>query len=137
MASVIQEIAIGSTADEVWKVIRDFEDGPARMAPGYVVGTRRDGDCRVVTFADGAVARERFVSVDDDARRIVYAIVGDSIRPVHDNASMQVVSDGEHGCRLIWIHDVLPDALAAPMEAAMTRGLAVIKRTLESRTTAA
>jgi hypothetical protein len=64
----------------------------------------------------------------------VYTIVGDSIRPAHDNAAMHVVPDGAHGCRLIWTHDVLPDALAAPIEAAMTRGLAVIKQTLEALT---
>jgi len=137
MASIRKEVLIRSSADDVWKVIGDFGAGPSRMAPGYVVDTRIDGDCRIVTFADGTVARERFVAVDDDARRVVYAVVGDDLRPEHDNASMEVIADEEHGCRLVWIHDVLPDDLAAPIEAAMTRGVAVIKQTLESQAGAA
>ncbi|MFD2768603.1 SRPBCC family protein [Micromonospora eburnea] len=133
MASIRNEISIKSSADDVWKVIGDFGTGPSRMAPGYVVDTRIDGDCRVVTFADGTVARERFISVDGDARRIVYTVIGDTLCPNHDNASMQVVAEDQHHCRLIWIHDVLPDDLAVPIQTAMAQGAAVIKRTLESR----
>ncbi|MER6145012.1 SRPBCC family protein [Streptomyces sparsogenes] len=133
MASISKELPLDIGADEAWEVIRDFGAGPSRMAPGFVVGTRVEADSRVVTFADGSVARERFVSVDDDARRIVYAVVGDTLRPAHDNASMQVVAEGEGRCRLIWIHDVLPDDLAEPIGAAMVQGMDVIKRTLEAR----
>jgi hypothetical protein len=137
MASIIKEVRINSSADDVWKVIGDFATGPSRMARGYVVDTRVDGDHRIVTFADGAVVRERFVSVDDNARRIVYAIVDGSLQPAHDNAAMQVIADDDRGCRLVWIHDVLPDDLAVHLETSMTRGIAVIKQTLESATTSA
>jgi len=75
--------------------------------------------------ADGTVVRERRVCVDHDTRRIVYAVVGGSVQPDHDNASPQVVADGERRCRLVWIRDVLPDELAAPM----SHGLGVIERT--------
>jgi hypothetical protein len=132
MASICKEILIRSSAEEVWEVIGDFSTGPSRMAPGFVVDTCVDADSRVVTFADGTVARERLVSVNHDIRRIVYAVVGDSIRPAHDNASMQVVADGEAHCRLVWIHDVLPDDLATSLDTAMTHGLTVIKQTLEA-----
>lgn len=94
MASISKEIVIESSAEDVWEVIGDFDAGPSRMAPGFVLDTRVEGDCRVVTFADDSVVRERRVSVDHDTRRIVYAVVGGSVRPVHDNASMQVVADG-------------------------------------------
>ncbi|MFG3708630.1 SRPBCC family protein [Micromonospora sp. NPDC047670] len=130
MASISKEIVIGANADEVWKVIGDFEEGPLRMAPGYVVDTRLEGGYRIVTFADGAVARERLVSVDHHARRIVYAVVGGTLSPAHDNASMQVVADDEHRCRLIWTHDVLPDDLAEPIETAMIRGMEAVRQTL-------
>ncbi|QKW32836.1 SRPBCC family protein [Actinomadura sp. NAK00032] len=130
MASIRKEISIRSSAEEVWEVIGDFGAGPSRMAPGFVVDTRVDGDSRVVTFADGTVARERFVSIDHETRRIVYAVVGESMQPDHDNASMQVVADGEAQCRLVWVHDVLPDDLATPIGTAMTHGLAVIQKTL-------
>ena len=92
-----------------------------------------DGGIRIVTFADGTVARERFVSVDHESRRIVYSVVGDGPGPAHDNASMQVFADGNESCRLVWIHDVLPDELAPTIEAAMAQGLAVIEKTLAGR----
>ncbi|TCC23600.1 SRPBCC family protein [Kribbella speibonae] len=132
MASITQEIVIESSAEDVWEVIGDFAAGPSRMAPGFVTGTQVEADCRVVAFADGTVVRERRVSVDHSTRRIVYAVVDGNVRPDHDNASMQVVADGERRCRLVWIRDVLPDELAAPMTEAMTYGLGVIKRTLDS-----
>lgn len=133
MASIRKEVLIESSAEDVWEVIGDFAAGASRMAPGFVVDTRTEADCRVVTFAHGAVARERLVSLDHDMRRIVYAVVGDSLQLVHDNASMQVIADGELRCRLVWIHDVLPDDLAPSLDAAMTHGLTVIKQTLEDR----
>ncbi|WP_328418359.1 SRPBCC family protein [Micromonospora sp. NBC_00389] len=132
MASIRKEIIIESSADEVWNVIRDFSAGPSRMAPGFVVDTRIEAASRVVTFADGTVARERLVSIDDVARRTVYSVVGDTIRPTHDNASMQVFDQGEAHSRLVWIHDVLPDDLATSLDAAMEQGMTVIKQTLES-----
>ena len=132
MASISKEILVKSSAQDVWEVIRDFGAGPSRMTSGYVVDTRVEGDSRVVTFANGTVARERFVSVDDDARGIVYAIIGDTLKPAHDNASMQVIADGDGRCRFVWIHDVLPDDLARSFEAAMTEAMAIIKETLES-----
>ncbi|WP_406079238.1 SRPBCC family protein [Micromonospora sp. NBC_00858] len=132
MASIRKEIIIESSADKVWNVIRDFSAGPSRMAPGFVVDTRMEAASRVVTFADGTVARERLVSIDDVARRTVYSVVGDTIRPTHDNASMQVFDQGEARSRLVWIHDVLPDDLATSLDAAMEQGMTVIKQTLES-----
>ena len=101
MASISQEIVIEADAQDVWAVIGEFATGPSRMAPGFGVDTRPEDDCRVVTFADGTVVRERFVGVDHDARRIVYSIVGGSVVPEHDNASMQIVADGERRCRLL------------------------------------
>ncbi|HWO63303.1 MAG TPA: SRPBCC family protein [Umezawaea sp.] len=131
MASISREIVIEAGAEDVWEVVADFAAGPSRMAPGFVVDTRVEADHRVVTFADGTVVRERLVTIDHDTRRIVYSVVGGSVRPEHDNASMRVVADGERRCLLVWSRDVLPDALAAPMAEAMARGLEVTKRTLD------
>ncbi|GAB3465086.1 SRPBCC family protein [Actinophytocola sediminis] len=128
MASVHREVVVESSAEDAWEVIGDFAEGPSRMAPGFVLDTQAEADCRVVTFADGTVVRERRVSVDHDTRRIVYAVLDGDVQ--HDNASMQVLADGERRCRLVWIRDVLPDELATPMAEAMTHGLEVIRRTL-------
>jgi hypothetical protein len=130
MASVTKEIIIEAEPAAVWAAIGDFIDGPVRMAPGFVTGSRPDGpDTRVVTFADGSVLRECLVAVDDDALRLAYAVVGGSLRPEHDNASMQVFPHGDGGSRFVWIHDVLPDALAPGIGAAMDHGLAVFAGT--------
>ena len=132
MASIIREVVIESSADDVWKVIGEFATGPSRMAPGFVVDTQAEGDFRTVTFADGTVVTERRIGLDDNARRIAYSIVGGSVEPVHDNASMQAFPDGERRCRLVWTRDVLPDRLAAPIADSMARGLEVVKRTLDA-----
>jgi hypothetical protein len=133
MASIRTEFVIEADADRVWKTVGDWENGPADMAPGHVVSSRAEGTVRVVTFADGLMARERLVTRDDEARRIVYSVIGDTVRPDHDNAVMHVMADGEHRCRFVWSRDVLPDELAAPMQAAMRDAGAVIKRTFEDR----
>ena len=133
MALIRTEILIAAAPAAVWDVIRDFAAGPLRMAPGFVVGCQADADVRVVTFADGVVARERLVTLDDE-RRLVYAVIGDSVRPDHDTAAMQVIPDDGGGSRLVWIHDVRPDDLAPAFRAAMEHGGEVIKRTLDAST---
>jgi carbon monoxide dehydrogenase subunit G len=134
MATVQREIHIAAPPGQVWALLSDFHRAPVRMAPGFVTDSTPDGpDVRVVTFANGAVAREKFVAHDETSRRTVFSIIGGTVTPVHDNASMQVLDDGAGGCRFVWIHDVLPDGLAPRFGAAMDQGLAVLKRTAEDR----
>jgi len=38
-----------------------------RLAKGFVVDTRLDGEARIVTFANGIVARELIVDIDEAA----------------------------------------------------------------------
>jgi hypothetical protein len=127
------DLHVVAGADAVWNVIGDFAAGPLRMAPGHVTGCVSRGDTRTVTFADGTVARERLVAVDHERRRIVYAVIGDTLRPQHDNASMQVLPVDETSCTLVWIHDVLPDDLALPMKSAMQAAGGVITAALGGR----
>ena len=115
----------------VWRVIGDWADGRVGMARGHVVSCEAAGDVRVVTFAKGTIARERLVARDEVARRIVYSLIGDTVRPEHDNIAMQIVPDGAGSCRFIWLRDVLPDELAEPLHAAMQEAAPIIKRTLE------
>ncbi len=91
MASVTREITIAADADRAWQVLGDFTDGPVRMAPGFVLDSvLSEPGVRTVTFADGTVLREREITVDGRGRRLVYAIVGGTAPPEHDNASIQV-----------------------------------------------
>lgn len=128
MASIRKEIPIDGRAETVWAAVRDVGAVHERLAPGFVVGTRLDGDARMVTFANGMVVRELIVDINDDARRFAYAAVGG--RSTHHNASMQVFADGENRSRLVWITDVLPHAVAGPIGATVEQGAAVMQKTL-------
>jgi hypothetical protein len=132
MASIQIQFEIDLDADRVWQVIGDWANGPVAMARGHVVSSQADRDVRVVNFATGTIARERLVARDEAARRIVYSLMGDSVRPDHDNAVMQVLPDGAGRCRFVWTRDVLPDELAEPLRVAMEQAAPIIKRTLET-----
>jgi hypothetical protein len=129
MASIRKEILIEADCEEVWAAVRDVGALHERLASGFVVDTRMEGDDRIVTFANGLVAREAIVDIDDAARRLVWTVVGG--RASHYNASFQAVADGEGRTRVLWIVDLLPNELAAPIGAMVEQGSAAIKRTLD------
>ena len=129
MASIRTEITIERPAKDVWEAVRDVGAVHRRMAPGFLVDTVMDGEARVVTFANGLVARELIVDVDDDARRFVW-VVG-SAQLTHHNASMQVFEEGAGRSRLVWIADLLPHAVARDIRGLMEQAMAVVKPTLE------
>jgi hypothetical protein len=133
MASITKQVLIDAPPDAVWDALRDFGAVDQRLAPGFVVDSRLEGDARVVTFFNGTVARELLVDVDDDARRLVYSVVESPLNATHDNSSVQVVADAEGASRFVWIKDVLPDELAPRIDALMEHGIGVVKHTLESR----
>jgi hypothetical protein len=129
MASIRKEIPLNVGADRVWDVLRDVGAVHRRLAPDFVVDTRLEGESRVVTFANGMVARELIVDIDDNARRIAYAVVEGG--PKHHHASMQVLADGQDRSRLVWITDVFPNDMAQMIGSMVEQGTAVMKRTLE------
>lgn len=125
MASIRLEIPLGAPAEQVWKRLREV--GAAhRVFPGVLTDCRLDGDdARVVRFANGMVVRELIVDVDENARRVAYAVVEWHAR--HHHASMQVVPEGASGSRLVWIADLLPNELAAPVRALMEQGAKAVQ----------
>jgi carbon monoxide dehydrogenase subunit G len=129
MASIRKDIVIEAPVEKVWDAVRDVGAVHRRLVPGFLVDTRLEDGARVVTFASGLVARELSVDVDDAARRLVWAVVG-SPRLTHHNGSMQVFADGQHGSRVVWIADLLPDEIAGYIAGMMDEGLATMKNTL-------
>jgi len=129
MASIHKEISLSTSPAAVWDVVRDIGAVHTRFAPGFVVDTVMDGDDRIVTFANGFVAREVIVDVDEPRRRLAYSVRSERI--AHHNASFQVLADGE-GSRLVWIADVLPEAAAATVRAMMEDGIQAAKRSLDA-----
>jgi carbon monoxide dehydrogenase subunit G len=130
MASIRKEIVIEASPKRVWDAVRDVGAVHERLAPGFVIDTRLQAGARVVTFANGLVARELIVDVDDEARRLAWAVVG-SPRLTHHNASMQVFDDGDRGSRVVWIADLLPNEIAGTITAMIEEGLGAMKKTLE------
>ena len=128
MASITKEIVISVPAEIAWEMIRDF-GGVQRIVPGFLLDCRLDGDARIVTFANGRVARELLVDINDETRRLVYAEPGE--RFITRSASVQVFADGETRCRLVWINDVLPNKFAELIGGNMDRGVGAMKQTLE------
>ena len=74
MASIHKDIPLAAPANDVWDAVRDFGALHTRLVPGFVLDTRLDGEARIVSFANGTVARELLVDCDEARRRLVYAI---------------------------------------------------------------
>ena len=129
MASIRREIIIQAKPDAVWDAVRDVGAVHRRLVPGFVVDTRLEDGARVVTFANGVVARELIVDVDDATRRLVWSVTG-SPRLTHHNASMQVIAQDERQSLVVWIADVLPHDFAPYMAGQMDLGLAAMQKSL-------
>jgi hypothetical protein len=127
MASIRKEFPLNAGADKVWDALKDFGAVHQRLAPGFVIDTKLDGDARIVTFANGTSAREVFVARDDENRRLVYTIASE--RLTHHNASAQVVAESGGTCRFIWTTDLLPDEIAPYIGGQMDLGVAAMKKT--------
>jgi len=131
MASIRKEISLDAPADQVWDAIRDFGAVHQRVAPGFVVDLKLDGDARIVTFHNGTVAREVLVDLDDELRRLVYAIVEG--RLTAHSASVQVFAEDGRRSRVLWIADLLPNELAGYIRSQMDIAAVTMKQTLEQR----
>ncbi|MBR0736685.1 SRPBCC family protein [Bradyrhizobium liaoningense] len=126
MASIHNDIPLPASAHDVWDAVRDFGALHQRLVPGFVTACTLDSDARIVTFANGSVAREVLVDCDDARRRLVYAISNERLK--HYSASVQVVADGETRCRLVWTIDMLPNELAPYVQGQTKEAVAAIHK---------
>src|SRR5262245_33334929 len=135
MASIISEVTVEAAPADVWAALRDFHAVHERLVPGFVTESEVVDDAtRVVTFFNGAVARERLVGVDEKAQRLCYTVVEGPLQCTHHNASAQVFADptSPDHTHFVWITDVLPDDRALPIAQMMQKGMETLKQTLES-----
>jgi len=128
MASIHKEASITASPEEVWAALRDWGALHERLAPGFVTDTRLDGEDRIVTFFNGAVVRERLVSLDDKTRRLAWSIVEGPY--AHHNGVAKVSEGEDGGCRFTWTADLLPNELADPTAEMMGRGMEAIRTAL-------
>lgn len=129
MATIRKEVQIHASPQHVWDALRDVGALHTRLAPGFVVDTRLDGNARIVTFGNGMVVREDIVAVDDPTHRVVWAIIGQQFQHYNGAAQVDPIGDGDTG--FVWTVDLLPDELAGDVGAMMEAGIGVIKKTME------
>ncbi len=129
MATIIKSVDVALAPERVWDVVRDWSHVHQRLCPGVLTDCQVEEGARVVTFANGLVARELIVAVDDDAHRLVWSVVGSALLS-HHNGALQVLEAGK-GSRITWTADLLPHDAAARVEGFMDLGCAAMRATLE------
>lgn len=128
MASIRKDLTLPVPAADVWEALADFYAVHTRVAPGFLTALTVEDGARVVTFANGSVAREVLVDCDNTHRRLVYTIPSE--RMSAHSASFQVFEKGDDACEVTWITDVLPNEIAPYIEGQMSQGLEAMQRAL-------
>jgi hypothetical protein len=116
--TIYLERHIDAAAAAVWPRISDIRS-PEHLTD-MVHAVEVIDDCERACVTDHGKIVERIVSVDDDRRRVAYTATESPFPISQHNAAMTVTDDG-NGCRLTWITDVEPAAVAdalAPVLAA-------------------
>jgi len=132
MASIHREILIDVPAAALWDAMRDPGAPHTRLAPDFIAECAMDGDeARQIRFANGMSVRELIIDVDDTARRIAWSAISE--RLTHHNASTQVFDEGSSRCRVVWIADLLPHAMAPAVTGMIEAGLQAMKAHAETR----
>jgi len=135
MATIYKQFIVEADVAAVWDALRDFGAVHTRLAPGFLTGCKLDGQgARIVSFANGLVARELLVGIDEANRRLAYTVTGG--KASHHHASAQVFAHGEGRSRFVWITDVLPDEFAAYIGSMMDHGGDAMKKALERKSPA-
>src|SRR5215469_5371596 len=129
MASIVKEISTTASVDAVWAALRDVGALHTRLVPGFVVDTRLEPGARIVTFANGAVARELIVDINEETKRIVWSARSELF--THHNASAQVFKGDNGQSRIVWIADLLPNKAADVIAQMMEQGINIMKATLD------
>jgi hypothetical protein len=130
MPAIHHEESLAVDAADAWAALRQVGHPQRLFAPvlsdGYI-----EGDVRTVTFANGMVAREHVLDIDDARRRVAYTVLDGPGLTFH-HASMQVLDDGPGQCRFYWITDFLPAEAAGTLTPLIRQGAAALKKNLEA-----
>ncbi|MBR0664833.1 SRPBCC family protein [Roseomonas hellenica] len=129
MASIHWEEPVRVSAEHAWAALRRPGDAD-RLFAGVLVDGRVCDDIHTVTFASGLVVRERIIDIDDDRRRLAYAVIDGAFE--HHAASMQIFPVDEANCRFVWISDFLPEEKRAAVLPLVREGSRALARNLEA-----
>jgi hypothetical protein len=129
MATIRSEVKTRAPASEVWSAIRDVGALHTRLVPGFVTDTKLEPGARIVTFVNGVTLREPIVTLDDEARRLVWTHDGGRAR--HYNGALQVSELADGLTSVVWTADFLPDDIGGYMCQAIEAGMAAMQKTLD------
>jgi Polyketide cyclase / dehydrase and lipid transport len=129
MATIRSELKTRARADEVWSAVRDIGALHTRLVPGFVVDTKLEPGARIVTFVNGVILREPIVTLDDQARRLVWTAEGGRAR--HYNAALEVSALPDGLTSVVWTADFLPDELSDYFSRAIEAGMAAMQVALD------
>jgi hypothetical protein len=129
MATVRSDLKTRASASDAWSAIRDIGALHTRLVPGFVTDTKLEPGARIVTFVNGTVLREPIVTLDDEARRLVWTHEGGRAR--HYNGALEVIELADGLTSVVWTADFLPDDLRGYMSQAIEAGMAAMQRSLD------
>ena len=143
MASVLVQGQIASSADEVWQLLADFGGIEKWIDSSLIASCESDGSAvgatrTIVLAGGGGSVRERLESLDADARRYSYAIIGESPLPVANYLSVVKVSETGPGQTLVdWCGTFEPRGVPQEEAEAFIRGvyeggIAGVRKTLQA-----
>lgn len=130
MASIREQVVVDVSAEKAWASVRRVGDAHKLFAP-VLVDAQLDGDTRTVRFANGMVAHERILDVDDERRRVSYTAI-DVPGMTYHHASMQIAEQGPGRCLFVWITDFLPSEIAENLRPLIEQGAKALKANLEA-----
>lgn len=128
MATVAKQFDVAVPAQFAWEAVKAFGDVHLRLAAEFVVSSGMENGLRHITFANGMVATERLIAIDEKRHRLVYAAISDKVQ--HHNASFQLSPINDKSTRVLWTTDILPDELKDTIEPMMEEGVQAIQTTL-------
>ena len=129
MATIYKDFIVNAPADFVWDAIRDVGAVHTRLAQGFVTNTVLCGDMQTVTFSNGYTVREQIITISDELRRLSFTAING--RASHHNSYFQVSDMPEGNTRIVWVTDLLPDDIKAPIVQMVESGSVAIQQTLE------
>lgn len=132
MPTVRKDTYINVPPEQVWDAVRDVGAFHLRLVPGFTENTLVDGYERTLILADGSLVKEFIVSVDDQERRMAFAVKEGRLPLLHHHASFQVLPNDQGGSIFVWTTDFLPAELTEAIQAQADRVSEVIKQTVEA-----
>lgn len=128
MATIHRQFDVPASPPQAWAALRDV--GRVDELITFLGKVTVEGDRRMCSLGDQGTLEELILSVDDDRRRLAYAIVRSPFGFVHHSASMQVQAGSGSGSVLVWTTDVYPNEVVPALSEAIDAAVDSFRKTL-------